>query len=157
MRLLFLLLSSSMSAHRTSHLTSLVLNSFLTALAPTLPLSGIYEGPGGGGVVKYGTLIHTCTFQSCTLLEAFPHLFLSFNHQHISLQVVFFGDFYLIYCYTDTSKLIYFCLCVWPLRLIFLTMCCVFLHFLDFWVTLPCSVQLLLHAPKNGGIQSKLS
>jgi len=60
MRLLLLLLSSSMSAHRTSHLTSLVLNSFLTALAPTLPPPGIYEGPGGGGVVKYCTLVHSC-------------------------------------------------------------------------------------------------
>jgi hypothetical protein len=26
-----------------------------------------------------------CTFQSCTLLEVFPHLFLSFIHQHIYL------------------------------------------------------------------------
>ncbi len=60
MRLLLLLLSSSMSAHRTSRLTSLALNSFLTALAPTLPLPGIYEGPGGGGVVKYGTFVHYC-------------------------------------------------------------------------------------------------
>ena len=60
MRLLLLLLSSSMSAHRTSHLTSLALNSFLTALAPTLPLPGIYEGPGGGGVVKYSTFVHSC-------------------------------------------------------------------------------------------------
>lgn len=58
--LFLLLLSSSMSAHRTSHLTSLVLNSFLTALAPTLPLPGIYEGPGGGGVVKYSTFVHSC-------------------------------------------------------------------------------------------------
>jgi len=58
--LFLLLLSSSMPAHRTSHLTSLVLNSFLTALAPTLPLPGIYEGPGGGGVVKYSTFVHSC-------------------------------------------------------------------------------------------------
>jgi len=49
-----------MPAHRTSHLTSLALNSFLTALAPTLPLPGIYEGPGGGGVVKYSTFVHSC-------------------------------------------------------------------------------------------------
>ena len=89
--LFLLLLSSSMPAHRTSHLTSLVLNSFLTALAPTLPLPGIYEGPGGGGVVKYSTFVHSCmhlpvlhppgslphTFSLPLLISTYPLIYLT--------------------------------------------------------------------------------
>ncbi len=60
-RLLLLLLSSSMSAHRTSHLTSLVLIAFLTASSTHPPTARDLRGPWGwGGVVKYDTLTHTC-------------------------------------------------------------------------------------------------